>query len=286
MATLELQDLSAKKAARQALADKFDTVRKRLSHTLESPSDAEGIHKLRVAARRATAAVDAFAPCLPRPAFKLARRTLRDLRRAAGAARDWDVFFPAVSGWAASQPAEVWPFTDALLGWAAAKRDSAHAGLLALADVPFDAVAADTLAAVRRPRGGETAADIGHARIRALQTELDAACETEPVADAEYHQIRIVGKRLRYAVELFPGVLPDETAARLDTDMRALQDVLGRFNDGVVGAERLLAFAIHYRQFHPAEWERLQLGADALDAHFTAVRAAERERFREWRASR
>lgn len=283
MSTLELQDTPAKKAARQLLADKFDAVRARLAYTLDTPSDAEGIHKLRVATRRATAAVDAFAPCLSRRAHKQARNTLRHIRRTAGAARDWDVFFPVVALWADAQPAEVRPFADALLGWSAAKRDSAQAGLLALANTPFDAVAADTLAALRRPRSGASAAVLGRERIETLRAELAAACEHEPVADAEFHRVRILGKRLRYAVELFPGVLPHGEAEQLDAAMRALQDVLGRFNDGVVGAGHVRAFADHFRQFHPVAWERVQLGADALDAHFAALRAAERERFREWR---
>jgi len=286
MTTLQAIDLSAKKAARQMLSDKFDAVRKHLLQVFETPTEAERIHKLRVAVRRATAALDAFAPCLPKREHKHARRVLRAIRRTAGVARDWDVFFPAVAEWVKGQPESVRPFVDALLGWSASKRDSAQVGLTSLSDTfpaALDKLCDDTLAALHRPKGDPSAADIGRERVEALQAELTTACEHEPTADAEYHQIRIVGKRLRYAAEMFAEHVPD--AEQIDADMRALQDVLGRFNDGVVGAKHLSEFAEHFQRFHPAEWGRLQPGADALGAHFASVRDAERQRFHEWRTA-
>lgn len=284
MTTPPPADMPAKKAARRALLHQFEVLRKHLLQVFATPAEAERIHKLRVAVRRATAAVDAFAPCLPRRTHRRARRTLRDVRRAAGAARDWDVFFPAIAGWANTQPDAVRPFADALLGWSASKRDSAHLGLLGLADVHpagMDDTLDDLVAALRRPKGDPSVAALGRERVAALQAELAAASEHEPTADAEYHRVRIVGKRLRYAAELFADHLPD--AEKIDADMRALQDALGRFNDAVVGESHLAAFADHFRKFHPAEWERLKPGADALGEHFAAVRAAERQRFHEWR---
>lgn len=287
MTTLHATGLSAKKAARQVLADKFDAVRKHLLLVFETLTEAERIHKLRVSVRRATAAVDAFAPCLPKREHKRARRMLRTIRRTAGVARDWDVFFPAIAEWMKDQPEGAHPFADALLGWSASKRDSAQTGLTALAEIypaALDKLVDDTLAALHRPKGDPSAADIGRERVETLQAELAAACEHEPTTDAEYHQVRIVGKRLRYAVEMFAEHIPN--AEQIDADMRALQDVLGRFNDGVVGARHLGEFADHFHRFHPTEWERLQPGADALGEHFAAVRDTERQRFREWLASR
>lgn len=284
MTTLQATDRSAKKAARQVLSDQFDTVRKHLLLVFETPTEADRIHKLRVAVRRATAALDAFAPCLPKREHKHARRVLRTVRRTAGVARDWDVFFPAVAEWAQGQPEHVRPFADALLGWSASKRHSAQAGLTALSEAfpaALDQLADDTLAALHRPKDDPSAADIGRERVEALRAELAADCEREPTTDAEYHQIRIVGKRLRYAAELFAEHVPD--AEQIDADMRALQDVLGRFNDGVVGARHLAEFADHFQRFHSAEWERVRPGADALGQHFAVIRDTERQRFHDWR---
>ncbi len=272
--------VSAKKAARRVLSRQFAAVRKHLLLVFNHPTEAERIHKLRVAVRRAAAAVDAFAPCLPRRAHKQARRVLRTVRRTAGAARDWDVFFPVVGEWASAQPDAVRPFADALLGWSASKRDSAQAALTTLSatfPAALDTLSDDTLAALRRPKGDVTVADLGRARVEALQAALSAASEHEPATDAEYHEVRIAAKRVRYAAELFAAHVPD--AERIDADMRALQEALGRLNDAVVGATHLGEFALHFETFHPTAWERLTPGAAALGDHFAAMRAAERERF-------
>src|SRR5687767_3634942 len=58
----------------------------------EAARDIEHVHQLRVATRRARAALDLFEVCLANGAAKQARKLLRRIRRAAGAARDWDVF--------------------------------------------------------------------------------------------------------------------------------------------------------------------------------------------------
>ncbi|MCU0703372.1 MAG: CHAD domain-containing protein [Fimbriiglobus sp.] len=284
MTTSQLADLPAKKAARRVLTEQFESVRERLLAAFAEPTEPERIHKLRVALRRATAALDAFAPCLPRRIHKHARRELRSIRRTAGAARDWDVFVPVVLEWASAQPETVRSFADALLGWSASKRDSAQTALLGLIDVHpagLEATLTQLLDHLRRPKGDPTAADLGRERVEILQAELTAAIEHEPTTDEEYHEVRIVGKRLRYAVELIAELLPE--ADRIDADMRALQESLGHLNDAVVGESHRAAFVNYFLRFHPAEWERLKPGADALAAHFAAVREAERGRFREWR---
>ena len=53
--------------------------------------DVEYVHGLRVAIRRATAALQMFSSCLPRSEYREVRSQLRRIRRAAGPARDLDV---------------------------------------------------------------------------------------------------------------------------------------------------------------------------------------------------
>ena len=54
------------------------------------------VHQLRVATRRTLAALETFAALIPRRRAKKLRRSLRRIRRAAGAARDADVLVPHV----------------------------------------------------------------------------------------------------------------------------------------------------------------------------------------------
>src|SRR5262245_3086583 len=84
------------KAAREVLAVRLDAVNQTGGQAVEAFTDPEAVHKLRVATRRARAALDMFAGALPRKALRRGRKTLRKLRRAAGAVRNLDVLLAAI----------------------------------------------------------------------------------------------------------------------------------------------------------------------------------------------
>src|SRR4051812_10904613 len=80
-------------AAARVLPVRLGVVRDSLPRALSpSAEDPEHVHQLRVAPRRAGAALDIFELCLPAKVYKSAKKRIRRIRRAAGAARDWDVF--------------------------------------------------------------------------------------------------------------------------------------------------------------------------------------------------
>src|SRR5262245_49981347 len=86
-------DLTVANAARRVLAERFEGGCGQMPLAMHQPdADPEHAHRLRVGTRRAGAALRIFRAWLPDRARRRARRTLRGLRRAAGAARDWDVF--------------------------------------------------------------------------------------------------------------------------------------------------------------------------------------------------
>ena len=79
-------------AARRVLAVRLEAVRDRIGDTLaDARNRRRHIHALRVATRRAAAAADLFATCLPKKVYRQLRDHLRALRRTVGTARDWDV---------------------------------------------------------------------------------------------------------------------------------------------------------------------------------------------------
>jgi CHAD domain-containing protein len=49
----------------------------------------------------------------------------------------------------------------------------------------------------------------------------------------ERHAVRIAAKKMRYAAEFFAGLFPRKRARSYLKKLTGLQDVLGRFNDGV-----------------------------------------------------
>src|SRR5262245_13261360 len=80
-------------AAKAVLSMRFAVVRHYLPLAAEKAhEDVEHVHQLRVGTRRAAAALRMFADAFPRKHLKPTRQTLRTIRRAAGDARDWDVF--------------------------------------------------------------------------------------------------------------------------------------------------------------------------------------------------
>src|SRR5438445_799947 len=86
-------DMRLTDAAKRILSVRLRAVGEVLPRAVqEADCDPEYVHQLRVATRRADAALRIFSACLPRKTYKAARRRLRGLRQAAGAARDWDVF--------------------------------------------------------------------------------------------------------------------------------------------------------------------------------------------------
>src|SRR6516165_2489416 len=188
-------------AARRVLTVRLELVRDALPPALhEAEQDPEHVHQLRVATRRARAALDIFADCLPPKAYKRVRRELRDLRRAAGEARDWDVFLLALAERQRKPPARQRPGLDFLTGYALSRRLAAQDHLLAAGEKqPFasDRLLAETVAAVHRPHVNGTARvlmDLARPTLGALLGELEEAAGRDLHDYAHLHQVRIMGK--------------------------------------------------------------------------------------------
>jgi len=75
--------------------------------------------------------------------------------------------------------------------------------------------------------------------------------------------LRIAGKRLRYALEIFAGVLPRASIERLYRPLQALQNVLGEVNDHASAIERF------------SNWRRWSID-QALNAELDRIIAEER----------
>ena len=85
-------DMTLETAAHHVLTTRLDVAYQWLPRAIdEAEQDPENVHQLRVATRRADAALRIFRCCLPGKTYRSARARLRTIRRAAGAARDWDV---------------------------------------------------------------------------------------------------------------------------------------------------------------------------------------------------
>jgi CHAD domain-containing protein len=216
----------------------------------------DAVHQLRVGARRARSALQAFGSVLDRARTRPLIDELRWLGETAGAARDLEVLRARFAAELAALPAAdaLGPVQARLTRWFAPRQARArtellaalnserYAGLLAALDELL--VAPPVLPAASRKAAAVLPREVRRA-ARRVDRHLTAAAPSAPDRDAELHEARKAVKRLRYAAEAAGGAI--DGAAKLVERTRALQDLLGAHQDGVVAAPvwRELAIAAH-----------------------------------------
>src|SRR5262249_52495314 len=253
----------------------------------KADKDPEHIHQLRVGARRANAALRIFALCLADKVHRSARKTLRKIRRAAGEARDWDVFHDLLAAWSQKQLAARRAGVEFLQGFAKAQRDAAQQHLCETAgDHPlsFDAFFAETVAAVQPPDDPTLRhlIDLAQPFYARLLQELDEAAARDLDDYDNLHQVRIAGKRLRYAMEVFADCFAKPFRTEIYPAAESMQDILGRANDSRVAAGRLESLRQSLRAAWPAEWKRYRPGIEAYLRYQRQQLTSQRRQFAAW----
>ncbi|MCU0308884.1 MAG: CHAD domain-containing protein [Chloroflexi bacterium] len=233
-------------AARKILARQAFLMNAHRPGTLAG-KDPEALHDLRVASRRARAALRLLRSALPPERMELWRGELRWLGERSGVARDLDVFLDRLK----RQLREVGAEPDVrrvLVGEPQAERRKARAALGLALESPRVATLVRELLEVPEPppelREGVWAE--GSARrlapglIRTPMRRLRAWRRRRPdwLTARELHAIRIAGKRARYALEFFADLLGGDLRVHLK-ELVALQNCLGAHQDAVVAMARL-----------------------------------------------
>ncbi|HEU5472103.1 MAG TPA: CHAD domain-containing protein [Actinophytocola sp.] len=248
-------------------------------------TDPEGVHQMRVAVRRIRAALKAGGADLGEPAATLPDG-LRWLGGVLGAVRDLDVQLEHLRGLAEDFPPNEREAAERLLlGLRAARRTARTALLAALREPRYRGLLTALAAAARSepapagvpaPRDEPEPAMIDVVRKPYRRLSRAAAALGADPPDDDLHELRIHGKRLRYAAELAVPTAGQPIQAVIKATKR-LQDILGDHQDACVAEQqirRLLA----------------ELGPDP-QAAFVAGRLVERERARRadcrarWRAA-
>ncbi len=212
--------------------------------------DAEGVHQLRVGLRRLRAAFSLFAGVLPEEQRQHFVDELRWAQQRLGPARDWDVFI-----------------TDTLSPLRDRLPDDTNMRALTLAALAARAAAYEQASATLDDRrytrmqlqldlwlesgGGDGAADSPaedpqpwaapiadvaravldkrHRKIRKLAKRFN------DLNDEERHELRIDGKKGRYAAEFFASLFHRKAAQKYARRFSEMQDCLGSMNDAIVG---------------------------------------------------
>jgi len=283
-------ETSVADAAKAVLSARFEVVRQELPNVIERPyHDPEHVHQLRVGTRRAAAALRIFKDCFPRKQLKVVKQHLRAIRQAAGDARDWDVFRLALpKAKALSTPAGK-PALDFLLGYAIGERTNAQTRLANAAIVAgpkFSEASLELPNLARDPEDQEQLPNFGS--LAAIQFgELLAAFDEEvkanPTEPEELHQLRILGKRARYSLEIFAGCFPLAFKDAVYPAVEKAQELLGEIQDASVSRNRLTVLRDKVKLAVPEEWPQFQKGFEGMIASMRAKLPAGRKAFQAWR---
>ncbi len=239
-------DTPATLAAAAALRARIGRVRRLLRRAADARKRdkraAEAVHQLRIATRRAVAAIDAFADLLDPRALARARKRFTRLRRAAGGVRDADVALVTLRAHreSAAPGSPERAALDRLIDLTRKQRSRARQRLRKAAERTTPA----KLRHIRRrllrtlPDGpSPTLHALADAAIDARLEALRAASSPDLRDLANVHQLRIQVKRLRYSLELFDPCFDPAAAAEALDRLASLQERLGQIND----ASQLLA---------------------------------------------
>ena len=280
-------------AATTVLTARFAVIRHFLPLAVErAQEDAEYVHQLRVGTRRAAAALRVFEDALPRRLLKATKGTLRQIRRAAGDARDWDVFLASLADAKPLAAVAGKPAFDFLLGYAIGERTAAQARLVtAAADVGalFAEQSTELPGRARAPEGGDddpAPADFGALaaqQLGVLFRDFTTGVEANPAEPESLHALRIVGKRLRYAIEIFADCFPPGMKETLYPAVEHAQELLGEVQDASVGAERLSGIRSTVQTILPKHLPRIRKGIDGLATALRAQIPAGKKAFTAWR---
>jgi CHAD domain-containing protein len=277
-------------AASLVLSARFKVVQLHLPLAVEKASeDPEHVHQLRVGTRRAAAALRVFADCLPRKHHRTAKRSLRVIRQAAGDARDWDVFLQGLPGAKPLASSSGIPALDFLIGYAMGEREAAQARLVSAAGAAaadFNRECEQIPSQVHAPKGEHVPAtfgELGTTTIGQLLTALTAAAESNPSNPGELHQLRILAKRVRYALEIFADCFPPIFKERIYPAVENVQELLGEVQDATVGLSRLASLRERLKKSVAGEWPRLQKGIEGLMQSKRTKIPAGRKAFQKWR---
>lgn len=234
-------------AARLVLRKRLTAVGRLISAATPSgPPSEESVHDLRVATRRAGAALRMFEPYLSPRVVRRVCKALRAVRRAAADARRADVQRSALRCWV-DEGGEPSAAAALLLDDVARSRADAQSQLdravrsyspdefrrlrrdavrsltsrahRRAGTAGLSAVAPFTLGALAQDRMGEA--------IDGLRSGLNTRTDDY----SRLHALRLSGKRLRYALELFEGCTDATFYERVGARLRQLQDRLGDIND-------------------------------------------------------
>ncbi len=202
-----------------------------------TPEASKRVHALRVATRRAAAALDVFRETLNDKDRRRVAKRLRAIRRAAGAARDLDVQLELLSTAARTASTSAKEAFKRLIRETRASRRDANKPLTELAAKwPVKKLRKQWEGMAVRSRAGHdrTLEHAAHDAVRRAEERVEQAAAADLTLIENVHILRLKLKRLRYAMEAAQVCFGDAWKKRIQPQLVSAQGVLGEINDAHV----------------------------------------------------
>jgi CHAD domain-containing protein len=282
----------AEQAAAGALAGPLATMSATLPGTI-ADVDSEFLHDFRVAVRRTRSLQRQLAPVFPPEPLAHFRSEFRWLQQATGPVRDLDVHQLDLSAFRAASPPTVAADLEVLADMLAQRRRAEFRRMVRALKSRRTQEVLDGWAsflhklpdspAHGRPDAGKPIADLAATRIRKVyrqMVKMGRAIDDESPPEA-LHDLRKKGKELRYLLEFFSGLFPEDVVKPMVRTLKSLQDVLGRYQDQEIQAATLRALGVDLggREGGPAALMAMGVLVRSLDQDHADARAEFQERF-------
>jgi CHAD domain-containing protein len=245
------EDTMAEAGRKNLLADFIQMLERETGSRIGE--DIENVHQMRVATRRMRSAFrllsEHYKPGPTRPYIK----GLRQIARRLGKIRDLDVMIDDLQQYQAKQPPEHAHVFDSIIERLDKRRRRARKKLNRFLDGPeYQSFIQQYAQFLTKPGKGARSQDadgvvpyqVRHVLPTLIHQHLAAVRAYDTVIDKQdqltLHALRIEFKRLRYAITYFTDVL-GSSAGEYISDIKKMQDHLGRLNDAYVAVNRLQA---------------------------------------------
>ena len=211
-------------------------------------ADPELVRHLRVTARRSSVALSIFSPLLSKKLVISFKQSLRELRRTAGATRDYDVLcerlqlhLPPESSSSGIQRSSIEQLLQLVAIKQIANRQSISAIRSQLMLWGWHSRVDDLINSTQRNKKNYD--DFIQSRLKKSCEQFQVTAKASPKKTKPLHKLRIAGKNLRYTLELIPKKNLSKPLKRCQKTLHTMQNELGDFTDHTAAAKILKQFS-------------------------------------------
>jgi len=281
------EDRRADASAKEILRGLLDTLAANLEGT-KANLDSEFLHDLRVATRRTRSALTQIKGVFAPELVEDYKTRFAWVQQITGPMRDLDVYLLDFDGYQASLPAPLRPYLEPLRAFLADHYDGGHKALAeALDSTAFTDLLRSWRAFLEAPVPERSAVRnamrptkaVADARIWSMYRRVRKAGRviTPDSPASELHALRKHCKKLRYLLEFFSSLYPQQQVGGLVKTLKRLLDNLGKFQDTAVQIDHLRETARQMQDAGGVEADTLLAMGALIGGLFERQRQARRE---------